>query len=56
MRLASEILAGASAGAIVWGTVLWATRPGFPSVSVGYLLGASAMLAALCLALDGGRA
>ena len=56
MRLASEILAGASAGAIVWGTVLWATRPGFPSVSVGYLLGASAMLAALCLAIDGRRA
>jgi hypothetical protein len=55
MRLASEILAGASACAILCGAVLWGTQPGVPPVSVGYL-GASALLACLSLALDGGRA
>ena len=55
MRLASEILAGASACAILLGAVLWGTQPGVPPVSVGYL-GASALLAVLSLALDGGRA
>lgn len=55
MRLASEILAGASATAIVLGAVLWGVEPGVPPVSVGYL-GASALLACLSLAIDGGRA
>ena len=55
MRLASEILAGASACAILLGAVLWGAEPGVPPVSVGYL-GASAVLAALSLALDGRRA
>ena len=55
MRLASEILAGASACAILCGAVLWGTHPGIPPVSVGYL-GAASVLACLSLALDGRRA
>jgi hypothetical protein len=55
VRLASEILAGASATAIVLGAVLWGTQPGVPPVSVGYL-GAGVLAAALSLAIDGGRA
>ena len=55
MRLASEILAGASACAILCGAVLWGTQPGVPPVSVGYL-GAGALCAALAIVLDGRRA
>lgn len=55
MRLASEILAGASACAILCGAVLWGVEPGVPPVSVGYL-GAGVLAAALSLAIDGGRA
>jgi hypothetical protein len=55
VRLASELLAGASACAILLSAILWGLEPGIPPLSVGYL-GASAVLACLSLAIDGRRA
>jgi hypothetical protein len=58
MRLVSELLAGASAFALLAACATWGAEGvevGRPTISVGYL-GAGALAAALALAIDGRRA
>jgi hypothetical protein len=58
VRALSELLAGASAFSLLAACATWGAEGvdvGRPAISVGYL-GASALAAALALAIDGRRA
>ena len=52
MTFVAQLLAGASAGSILCGALVWGTTPAH--VSAGYL-GVAAVCASLALAIDGVR-